>query len=292
MKKLMFAAAVVAAAFGLKAELASANVVGYYNKVLNNVFKVRAAQFEATSGDAFFVSDAIKCVSPVAVSCWANKDEWEYVEGWEEKAPQVQVMSASGVFQPYYYISDARVYDDEGNESFTEGWADNSGMLANGSEIACGAGIWLRGYKNGSEIVEDTSFTFAGQVMGDDSGDIAGENMFKVRAMPYPVNQAINSDKCDWSSLTAVTCWANKDDWEYVEDWMETAPQIQVMSASGVFQPYYYVSDARVYDDEGNESFVKGWADNSGMLATAEVLPGEGVWFNARKAGVSCTVAK
>ena len=290
MKKLIFAAAISAGmgAFALE----SANVVGYYEKVLNNVFKVRAAQFESTDGNAFVVSDAIKCTSPVAVACWLDKENWEYVEGWEEKAPQVQVMNEDGVFEPFYYISDARTYDEEGNESFTEGWADNSGMLANGFEIACGAGIWLRGYKNGTEPVEDTAFTFAGQVMGDDSGDIVGENMFKVRAMPFPVNQAINSEKCDWSSLTAVTCWADKENWEYVEGWDGAAPQIQVMNEDGVFEPFYYVLDARVYDEEGNESFVKGWADNSGMLATVEILAGEGVWFNARKADVSCIVAK
>ena len=56
------------------------------------------------------------------------------------------------------------------------------------------------------------------------------------------------------------------------------------MNDDGVFEPFYYVSDARHYDDEGNESFTEGWADNSGMLATAEVLSGEGVWFNARYA--------
>ena len=295
MKKLMFTAAVAAA--GLAFGLESANTVGYYNKTLNNVFKVRAAQFETTASESFKVSDAVSCTSPVAVSCWADRDNWEYNDGWDDTAPQIQVQNASGVFEPFFYVSDARVYDELGNESFVEGWADASGMLADANDIPSGSGIWLRGYKNGTETVADTEFTFSGQVMADASGDIAGENMFKVRAMPYPIEQALNSAKCVWSALTPVSCWSDRDAWEYNDGWDDTAPQIQVLKASGVFEPFFYVSDARVYDELGSESFVTGWADASGMLAREDenngiVRVGDGIWFNARKANVSCTISK
>ena len=97
--------------------------------------------------------------------------------------------------------------------------------------------------------------------------------------------------------MTAVSCWADRDSWEYNDGWLDTAPQIQVQNASGVFELFYYVSDARTYDDQGNESFVLGWADDSGMLAKEDegngiVKVGDGVWFNARKANVSCTISK
>ena len=105
MKKLMIAAsAALCATVGLAIE--SANTVGFYQKTLNNVFKVRAAQFDGTTG-TLMVSDAVKCASPVAVSCWADRDNWEYNDGWLETAPQIQVQNASGVFELFYYVSDA-----------------------------------------------------------------------------------------------------------------------------------------------------------------------------------------
>ncbi|MBP9991011.1 MAG: hypothetical protein KBT45_06255 [Bacteroidales bacterium] len=260
---------------------------------MNNVFMIRAIQFDTTSGDTAKLNEIVKCDSPVAVECWADRDSWEYTD-FLETAPQIQVPNSSDDFELFYYVTDARVYDEDGNESFVEGWADDSGVLAD-FDVFCGAGVWLRGYKNGTENVGDTVFTFAGQVLADDSGDISGENMFKVRGMPFPVAQFINSSKCDWSNLTPVECWADRDTWEYT-DFLDTAPQIQIINASGDYELYYYVSDARSYDEDGNEIFVQGWADDSGMLLTddndsAYAQPGDGVWFNARKAGVSCSIS-
>ena len=126
--------------------------MGYYEKTLNNVFKVRAAQFDDTAtGSSFMVNDAVQCSSPVAVSCWADRDNWEYNDGWDETAPQIQVLNAFGVFEPFFYVTDARVYDDQGNESFVTGWADASGMLAREDEnngiVQVGDGIWFNARK-------------------------------------------------------------------------------------------------------------------------------------------------
>lgn len=282
----------------------STGIVGYYTLTLNNVNKVRAAQFDAIGEEPMMLNEAVKCNTPFAPTVIIgdhDPENWDIDEAALAAAPQIQVPGETDVMQIYYYIADARYWDEIGNEFYKEGWADGSGMLAEYTEVPCGVGIWLRGYKDGKNKVEDTIFTLAGQVLGDDSGTLEGTTMNKVRAMPYPRAQFINDPKCDWSSLTpkkSLIGEPDPDNWNIDEESLASAPQIQVMS-EGVFQIYYYVSDARYWDENQDyaEFYTTGWADGSGMLLTpdnnsAYVQVGEGVWFNAKAKNISCPISK
>ena len=283
MKKLMFAAAVVAAAFGLKAELASANVVGYTTRDINNKFKMSAAQFETVGNAAISLNGTIGCTAPAAVQAWDDDYEsYDEVEGWRDRAPQIQVPKVGEVgYNYYYYIKDARSLEDDSNVG--AGWADSDGYYT-ADAIPAGFGIWTRGYVNGENEVEDTVFTFKGQVNEDDSQTVQCENMFKLRALPYPKTANLNANVADWSALTPVQAWDDDyESYDEVEGWRDRAPQIQVPKVGEIgYNYYYYVTDARSLEDDSNLGV--GWADSDGYL-TADTIPvGYSIWINARTA--------
>ena len=240
MKKLVFAAAVVAAAFGLKAELASANVVGYTTRDINNKFVISAGQFESVGGEDFSIHN-VNVTAPATVSAWLTYDEdadefYDNVPGWAQKAPQIQIPNADGTgYTIRYYVSDARALDDSNAGA---GWVGTDGYLAD-APIPAGMGIWTRGYKDGDTAVDNTTLQYAGQVNGDDSQNIAVNDKFQLRSIPYPKAFALNeSNVADWTVLTPGTAWLTYDEdadefYDNAPGWTQNAPQIQIPNADG-----------------------------------------------------------
>jgi len=279
MKKLMIAAsAALCAAVSMAVE--SANVVGYATRDINNKFKMAAAQFETVTGETVSLNGAVTLPSSVAVQCWDDDYEsYDYKDGWMDSAPQIQVPKVGAVgYNYYYFISDCRSTIDDSNVGL--GWADSSGYLTSDA-VPAGFGIWVRGYVNGTEDVDDTTFTFNGAVCGDATQTVQCENMFKLRALPYPVSASLNDNIANWSALTPVQCWDDDyESYDYKDGWMDSAPQIQVPKAGGGYDYYYYITDCRSTIDDSN--LGTGWADSSGYRATEKIPVAYGIWINAR----------
>ena len=279
MKKLMITATVaLCAAVGSQA-LESANVVGYTTREMGNTFKIAAAQFESTAGLTQKINDFVACQNPGQV--WeGDMEDYEERAGWKDSAPTIQVPVASGGYNYYFYVSDARIDDTTG----TLGWATSGGDYVTVGEIAAGLGLWIRGANDG--VNDTTTFTFSGQVISDDSATISGDGTFRLRASPYPKATLLNGENvADWSVLTPGQAWeGDMADYEERAGWKDSAPQIQVPVASGGYNYYFYVTDARVDDDNG----TLGWATAGGDYATTAVIPaGVGIWFKANTAAAT-----
>ena len=242
-----------------------------------------AAQFETVAGETVSLNGAVALPSAVAVQCWDDDyDSYDYKDGWMDSAPQIQVPKAGSIgYNYYFYVSDARSSADESNVG--AGWVDSDGYLTSDA-VPAGFGIWVRGYVNGAEDVADTVFTFSGAVCGDATQTVQCENMFKLRALPYPVSPSLNANIANWSALTPVQCWDDDyDSYDYKDGWMDSAPQIQVPKAGSIgYNYYFYVSDARSSADESNVG--AGWVDSDGYLTSDTIPLAYGIWINARTA--------
>ena len=275
MKKLMIATAALCAAVGASA-LESANTVGFTTRAMGNTFKIAAAQFESTAGLTQKINDFVACENPGSV--WeGDMADYEEKDGWRDVAPTIQVPKASGGYDFYFYVTDARVDDENG----TLGWCDGSGDYVSVGEIAAGLGLWIRGANDG--VNDTTTFTFSGQVVAENGATISGDSTFRLRANPYPMATVLNGvGVADWTVLTPGQVWeGDMADYEEKDGWRDTAPQIQVPKASGGYDFYFYVTDARVDDENG----TLGWCDGSGDYAATGAIPaGVGVWFKANTA--------
>ena len=255
----------------------SANTVGFTTREMGNTFKIAAAQFESTAGLTQKINDFVACENPGQV--WADIENYDEIDGWRDSAPTIQVPAASGGYNFYFYVTDARVDDTTG----TLGWCDGSGDYVTVGEIAAGLGLWIRGANDG--VHDTTTFTFSGQVISDSSATIDGDSTFRLRASPYPKDTVLNGDHvADWSVLTPVSVWLDIENYDENDGWRDSAPQIQVPAASGGYNFYFYVTDARVDDTTG----TLGWCDGSGDYIPAATIPaGVGIWFKANTAAAT-----
>ena len=257
----------------------SANTVGYTAREMGNTFKIAAAQFESTAGLTQKINDFVSCQNPGQV--WEGAlEDYEERDGWKDSAPQLQVPKASGGYDYYFYVTDARLDDENG----TLGWCDMGGDYVTVGEIAAGLGLWIRGANDG--VNDTTTFTFAGQVIAEDGATISGDSTFRLRANPYPLATVLNgANVADWSVLTPGSVWEGAmEDYEEKDGWKDAAPQIQVPKAAGGYDYYFYVSDARVDDENG----TLGWCDMGGDYVSAATIPaGVGIWFKANTSVVT-----
>ena len=243
---------------------------------MGNTFKIAAAQFESTAGLTQKINDFVACQNPG--QAWeGDMADYEEKAGWKDTAPSIQVPKASGGYDYYFYVTDARIDDDNG----TLGWATAGGDYATVGEIAAGLGLWIRGANDG--VNDTTTFTFSGQVISEDSATISGDGTFRLRANPYPTATLLNgANVADWSVLTPGQAWeGDMADYEEKDGWKDAAPQIQIPKAAGGYDYYFYVTDARVDDDNG----TLGWATAGGdFTSTATIPAGVGIWFKANTA--------
>ena len=286
MKKLVFAAAVVAAAFGLKAELASANVVGYTTKTIPaGKYMMVAVQFDTTE-DAEMNADQAFTLNK-AGKAWASADAPECIPGWYTTAPCLKIPKGTvdKGYTDLYYAEDA--CDESDNYALKPGWADRYGMLVKTPALRSGYGVW---FVAGSE---DLTVTIAGQVKAADSATISAGAGYNLVKLPYPV--ALNADdaKINWNlSAMAGQAWESADAPECIPNWFANAPCIKIPKGTvdKGYTDLYYAKDA--CDESDNYALKPGWADRYGMLVKNVTIPeGMGFWFVA-PATVSSTIAK
>ena len=136
MKKLMFAAAVAAglAAFG-EGGIESANTVGFQQTdLVQNKNVILAVQFEGTDGTTK-LSKLLEGTSVTGVN---------YDDGflWQNTAPQISVINASGVYDSYWYLNDGWYDNGTPDGDYKAGWCDVAGSVVETS-IPAGTGYWI-----------------------------------------------------------------------------------------------------------------------------------------------------
>ena len=252
MKKLMFAAATVAALVGMS-DIESENIVGYQTQSWMNkgTYYMMGMQFETTAGASIKLND----IDFGGMTGPYFDDDGAFVA----TAPQVQLAFANSEgTTSYYYLAD-------GNETMDgPGWTDNGGNPAN-PDVSVALGFW---YRNTTSTAP--SFTTAGQVVPDSPWEKDLDAHFRMLVSPFPT--ATTLADINFGKI-AETAPYYDDDGNFVA----TATQIQVpfVSSEG-FTTYFYLAD-------GNETMDgPGWTDNGGnpVDASSIIIPaGRGCWF-------------
>ncbi len=260
MKKLMFAMAAAAGLMAFGDGIESANTVGYTTKAVEaSKFYLIGTQFNKTGDDSagsVGMNDLIKLSSTIAAGLY--DDDFA-------TAPQIQVLSAAGGYNKYFYISDGT--DDNDDELGYDCWCDKDGYeLDDTAKLALGKGFWFTSPSTSGTI------TTSGQVseMASTTLNFPADK-FTILCNPYPVAVALQS------LTTSATPGLYDDDFA-------TAPQIQVLSAAGGYNKYFYISDGT--DDNDDELGVNAWCDKDGYeLDGTQIDAGAAFWITAPVAG-------
>ncbi len=275
MKKLMFGMAAALALCGM-ADIESSNTVGYQTKdVEAGKFSIAAVQFEATDG----TTDINKLVTGLTGVSYA-----EYGADFVSVAPHIQVPNAKGTYDLYYYLTDGFYIDENGNEAEKPGWCDLAGTIAGdidagalvSGELTAGVAIWVK------DPSASEALTTAGQVPTVDNVSVTAPTIFALRANAYPVAFNLNdSSMVEFEGLTPGSYATDG------QDFVQTAPHIQVPNAKGTYDLYYYLTDGFYIDANGNEAEKPGWCDlagtiagddEAGALVSGDVPAGFGFW--------------
>lgn len=260
MKKLMFAAATVAALVGMS-DIESENIVGYQTQSWMNKgdYYMMGMQFETTAGTSIKLNDIDfgDMTGPL----------YDEDNAFRATAPQVQLSfpNREGVTM-YYYLAD-------GNETMDgPGWTDQFGNAVN-PDVSAALGFW---YRNTTSTAP--SFTTAGQVVPDSPWEKDLDANFRMLVSPFPT--ATSLADIDFGEIAKSAPFYDDN-----SAFRQTATQIQVPFASREgFTTYYFLAD-------GNETYDgPGWTDAFGNPvdeSTIIIPAGRGCWF---KGSTSLTV--
>ncbi len=276
MKKIMFAAAVAAA--GLAFGIESANTVGFHTKsVQAGKFAIFGPQFEDMAGN----TDINKLITGVT-----GVSQDSLGDDFVKYAPHIQVPNAAGTgYAMYYYLTDGYydtgTVDGEGDPVYAQkpGWCDQNGLIA-GEEgadadgvLPPGVAIWIK------DVNLSESFQQAGQVSDAAYVDQTVPATFVLRTHGYPVAFDLNdSTKVTFTGLAGVSQDSLGD------DFVKSAPHIQVPNAAGTgYAMYYYLTDGYydtgTVDGEGDPVYAQkpGWCDQNGLIAGEEGADADGI---------------
>ena len=262
------------------ADVTSGNTVGFttIENLAAGKFALGAIQFQNTSSQSANINDILTC--SVATPDYDAGDN--YIDGWYENAAQIQVRSGNS-YVIYYYCSQAEHYNaDLGDYEYIPGWTGMFGNYIEDENIAPGHGIWFKAPNN-----EAADFVVAGQVVGTASAQVTGAAGFNLVANPFPVAFNINSAKVDWG-LVPTPDYDEGDN--YINDWYESANQMQVRSGNS-YVIYYYCSQAERYNATlGDYEYIPGWTGMFGDYIEDETIAeGAGFWLKGNAAFTTTT---
>ncbi|MGN0847141.1 MAG: hypothetical protein ACI4RA_07135, partial [Kiritimatiellia bacterium] len=243
------------AAVGTKADVESANIVGYNNdSTEQGKFAILAAQFEDVATGKIDLNKIMKGVVGV---------NWDEDDEFMTTAPQIQILDADGTgYTTYYYLNDGYVDD----STTKEGWCDGVGNFVD-LEITPGSSFW---FKNPGD---NAALTISGAVGSDAVVSVVAEqNKFKLVGNAYPAALGLNTKNFTSDDIFGV-------DWDENDEFLTTAPQIQVLDADGTgYTTYYYLNDGYVDDS----TTKKGWCDGVGNYRPDVTVPtGRGFWIKS-----------
>ena len=276
MKKLMFAAAVVAAGVAL-ADVEGSGIVGYYSKTQTAMTGTKVTptgimsfQWEDVQGKTRKLNGTILCPENLAQYSY-DESGTVFQEGWELNAPKIQVRKSDGGYATCYWCADAW----NNTESVPMlGWADEFGNYQD-IDITLGQGAWV------SSPIADCTFQIAGAVAGQEL-DIGGDSS-KATLLAgggFPVAFKINDkDAVTWTVIGAYS-YDEETGTEFQEGWHLNASKIQVRRLDGGYYTCYWCLDA--WNENAGEAgeVMEGWADDSGNYQDVTVDVGGGFWMN------------
>lgn len=235
-------------------------MVGYTTKTVEaGKFYLVGAQFNKT-GDTAGAVDVNDLIS-LSASILPGEYDSDFAG-----APEIQALSAGGGYNKYYYISDAT--DDYDVPLGFNCWADNDGyQLKDADKIAIGKGFWFKSAQAGT-------ITISGEVKAEANAVVNFPgNQFFIMANPFP--KAFSFADVTTTGVTPG---------EYDADFAG-ASEIQVLSATGGYNKYYFISDATDSDDE--PVGYNCWADNDGYILNGvnQVEAGASFWIKGNAAG-------
>ena len=237
MKKLMFAAAVMAAGAAMAIE---SQIVGYTTRTIPaKTWALVANNFQTTSGESVSIQDLIPTEGLVAGTASAA-------------ASQIQIAKASGSgFDVYYYCSEA--WNESSEDWDLTAWVKEGGDEPATVKINPGQGFW---FQNPTAI----DLTTSGQVVSELSykKSLAAKTWALV-GNPYPVAFALNGKQVNWELYgTAGTASA-------------AATQIQIAKNGGGFDVYYYCSEA--WNESSEDWDLTAWVKEGGDEPVSTTVP-------------------
>ena len=245
----------VCAAVGFGADgITSQNVVGYINKsdIKAKSWTILGTAFETMAGGAVNINEFITGTFDKTVS--------SLDDDFTDRAPQLQIKDpVTGNTTICYYVKDAWWQGHEPDE--VEGWCNEVGNYIPSLTLSAGTGFW---FWNSS----DCNVTFAGQVVGDSTSEVTVYPIWSLISNPFPTE--VNLNQVGWTGIDSSIS-------SLADDFTDTAPQIQVKSASGT-AIYYYVKDAWWQGHTPDE--VEGWCNEVGNYVENPMVGlGCGFWF-------------
>ena len=241
------------------ADVESANIVGYTGKAVEaGKYYLIATQFNKPGAEAGTIdmNDLVQLSKDIT----PGEYDTDFVG-----APVIQVLTSSGGYDMYYYISDAT--DEDDNPLGYDCWADFDGYeLTKDAKLELGKGFWFKSDKAGT-------ITVAGEVSAEADAVVNfPANSFAIIANPFPKAFSFADVK-----TTGITPG------EYATDFAG-ASVIQVLTSAGGYDMYYYISDAT--DDKDNEVGYNCWADFNGYILDGnQVEVGASFWIKGNANG-------
>ena len=232
--------------------------MGYQTDTLEqNKFVIKAIQFEDVTSGKVEVNKVFKGFDSVAV-------EWDKKGDFTLTAPQIQVQSATG-YETYYYLTNALLVKDDNSEEEVVGWANVGGDYVD-LALTPGTAIWVKTPNDA------TATTASGAVATEASAVTVSADKFTLIGNIFPTAVTLNGSQMTIEGLEG-------SDWDRNDEFMQTAPQIQVQSATG-YNTYYYLNNALLVDGD-KEKEVAGWANVGGDYVTDTIPAGKGFWLKA-----------
>ena len=253
MKKLMFAAAVMAVGAAIAVE---SGIVGYTTQtVSSNKFAMVGVQFEGcgTAGE-IALGDFIS--GDIAFTDWDENDEFI------DTANEIQVWTG-GNYEYYFYLNAHEVDDTPQAAGWCDDWGEN---VAEDVTFTPGQAVWFHARTGACKV------TTPGQIVTEDDTDIlCKSNKFTMVANFMPVELDLNNaDQVAYTDLKGT-------DWDENDEFIETANEIQVWSGGNY--SYYFYLNAHEIDEV---DFEEGWCDDWGETASDTIPVGRGFWAHAR----------
>ena len=241
MKKLMIAAAVVAAGLGAQADIASANTVGYNTMgMLPNNYSMYGANFKSTGS-----------ASVLKLSDLQIEGGFTAGTGYQD-GDEIEVWKAAG--SKYYYYDGG---DPDPEYGWPAGWYDKDDPSEPTTDgIAPGEGIWFL------RVGAAAPLTFPGEVFTGEKSLPLLANNYSMVTMPYPANIKIG-DLVVYGGATAGTGYQDGD-------------ELEVWKVSG--SKYYYYDGG---DPDPDTGWAAGWYDKDDPSEPTNdvIAPGESCWY-------------
>ena len=256
MKKLILAAAAMAAGIAMADGITSTSVVGYNTITINKEYTLLTVNFDDVGGDALTIQKA-----------------FPYVEGMTEAkvcgyADNIQVMNAEGGYDIYFMWNGASGKNGTADPT-KRGWSKSGFTEQTTDTLPKGSTMW---YQSRAAKYDDPTthygLTVAGQVSLAENFEYDVTMEYMLVGNPFPVEIPLNSGVV----LTEPTVAKSSG----------SADNIQIMNEAGGYDIYFMWNGASGKNGTADPT-KQGWSKDGDTALTTNKFPvGRGAWFQSR----------